>query len=76
MIKFKCTSGALEPIELAFQINKTVEDYINDLAELFDVETQNIKCVFKGKVLNWKTTAENAKLKNGTVMVVINTTKK
>jgi hypothetical protein len=32
--------------------------------------------VFKGKVLNWKTTAENAKLKDGTVMVVINTTKK
>lgn len=76
MIKFKCTSGNLDPIELAYETTKTIEEYINDISELFDVEATNIKLVFKGKVLNWKTTAENQKLSNGTVMVVINTNKK
>lgn len=53
-----------------------MEEYTTDLAELFDAELTDIKVVFKGKILNFKTTAENAKLQGATVMVVINSTKK
>lgn len=53
-----------------------MEEYTTDLADLFDAELTDIKVVFKGKILNFKTTAENAKLQGATVMVVINSTKK
>lgn len=76
MIKFKRTQGALECIELAFEPEQTVQQYVEDLADLYDVQPDEIKLVFKGKVLSWKSTAESAKLKEGTVMVVINSNKK
>ena len=76
MIKFKRTQGNSDPIELAYEANRTAEDYITDLADLFDAEPTEIKLVFKGKILNWKTTAEAAKLSGGTVMVVVNSAKK
>ena len=49
---------------------------MEDLGELFDVAVEDVKLVFKGKILNWKTTAEQAKIKSGTVMVVLSKTKK
>jgi aspartate 1-decarboxylase len=56
MIKFKRTQGNEDPIELAYEGNRTIEDYIVDLADLYDAEQTDIKLVFKGKILNWKTT--------------------
>ena len=32
--------------------------------------------VFKGKILTWKQNAAEVKIKNGTVMVVVNSSKK
>ena len=44
-------------IELAFEGNRTLEEYANDLADLFDANLTDIKLVFKGKILNFKSTA-------------------
>ena len=43
---------------------------------MFDVEAEDFKLVFKGKILTWKQNAEEVKIKNGTVMVVVNSSKK
>jgi len=63
-------------LELAYEENKTIGEYIDDLAELFDEQADNFKLVFKGKILTWKQKASEVKLANGTVMVVINNVKK
>lgn len=76
MITFKLTSGHQETVDLAYEPNKTVAEYIDDLADLYDASVDNVKLVFKGKILNWKETAEKLKLKAGTVMVVLNNFKK
>ncbi len=76
MIRFKLTSGQQEVVELAYEAGKSMYDYAEDLASLFDCEADNIKLVFKGKVLTGKVSAQEAKLKEGTVMVVLNTVKK
>ncbi len=76
MIKFKRTQGNKQTIELAYEANRTVGEYTSDLADLFDAEQTDIKLVSKGKILNFKTTAQNAKLSGETVMVVINISKK
>lgn len=76
MITFKLTAGQHECIELAYESDKTVGDYIEDLSSLYEEASDKFKLVFKGKVLTWKETAEKAKLSGGTVMVVINTAKK
>ena len=73
MIKFKLTGGSQETVELAYEEKRTVGEYLEDLGELFDSPAENFKMVFKGKILTWKVTAEQAKLKHGTVMVVLNT---
>lgn len=36
MIQFKLTSGHHEGIELAYEPEKTVAQYVDDLAELYD----------------------------------------
>lgn len=36
MIKFKMTGGHQEGIELAYEANKTVAQYVEDLSELYD----------------------------------------
>lgn len=54
MITFKLTAGPQESIELAYEPNKTVAEYVDDLADLYDSSPDNIKLVFKGKILNWK----------------------
>jgi len=36
----------------------------------------DVKLVHKGKILNWKVTAQAANIKEGTVMVVLNINKK
>lgn len=46
------------------------------MGELFDADPTDIKLVYKGKILNWKTSAEATKLSGATVMVVINPPKK
>jgi hypothetical protein len=46
------------------------------MEELFDAPTETIKLIFKGKILTSKQTAAEAKLKEGSVMVVINQVKK
>ena len=38
MIKFKFTTGTQDIIELAYESKKTIEAYIQDLAELYDAE--------------------------------------
>lgn len=76
MINFKRTQGSQQAIELAFEPQRTVEDYTADLADLYDAEPTDIKLVFKGKILAGKVTAGAAKLEGGTVMVVVNSAKK
>lgn len=76
MIKFKLTTGHQDCIELAYEPKKTVGEYIEDLASLYDAEPDNFKLVFKGKILVWKDKAEGVRLKDGTVMVVLNNAKK
>ena len=76
MIKFKFTGGQQETVELAYQPQKAMSEYIEDLASLYDSQPEDFKLVFKGKILSWKDKAEGLKLKNGTVMVVLNHVKK
>ena len=76
IIHFKHTGGQQEVFELAYEAAKTMWEYSEDLASLFDCEPDNIKLVFKGKVLAHKERAEEAKVRAGTVMVVVNTVKK
>ena len=76
MIKFKFTTGTRDIIELAYESKKTIEAYIQDLAELYDAEPQQFKLVSKGKILNWKDSAEQTKINQSTVMVVLNNHKK
>jgi hypothetical protein len=57
MIKFKLTTGSQDTIELAYEPTKSMFDYLDDLAELYDTETENFKLVFKGKILTGKQTA-------------------
>lgn len=76
MIKFKRTTGSMEAIELAYEPAKTIAEYLQDMEELFDAPTDTIKLIFKGKILTAKQTAAEAKLKEGSVMVVINQVKK
>ena len=76
MVKFKVTTGQQEVIELAYEPTKTLFDYIDDLSELYDTPPESFKLVNKGKVLAGKSTAAEAKLREGTVMVVINAVKK
>lgn len=76
MINFKRTQGNQQAIELAFEPERTVEDYIVDLADLYDSDPTDVKLVFKGKILPLKATAGTAKLQGATVMVVVNNIKK
>ena len=76
MINFKRTQGSQQAIELAFEPERTVEDYLADLADLYDSEPTDIKLVFKGKILALKATAASTKLEGATVMVVVNSLKK
>jgi hypothetical protein len=76
MIKFKLTTGQQECVELAYEAERTVGQYVEDLAELYDAPAEDFKLVFKGKILTWKDTAAKLKLQGGTVMVVLNTVKK
>ena len=76
MIKFKLTTSETQIIELAYEEGKTMGEYVDDLSELFDLPSDTIKLVFKGKILTWKQKAKDSKLENGTVMVVVNTVKK
>jgi len=39
MIKFKRTQGTQEVIELAYEPNKTVGEYLDDMADLYDCPT-------------------------------------
>ena len=71
MIKFKRTEGQQECIELAYEPDKTVTEYCDDLSELFDCEAHEVKLVHKGKILAGKVNAEGAKISSATVMVVI-----
>jgi aspartate 1-decarboxylase len=57
MIKFKRTQGNQDAIELAYEGSRKIEEYVVDLADLFDVDPTDIKLVAKGKILNWKATA-------------------
>ena len=70
------TQGAKQAIELAYEPSKSIGEYAADIAELFDVEDVDVKLVHKGKILNWKVTAQAANIKEGTVMVVLNINKK
>jgi len=76
MVKFKLTTGQQEEIELAYEPTKPLFDYLDDLAELYDCPPDSFKLVHKGKVLAGKTTAQEAKISQGTVMVVMNAVKK
>jgi hypothetical protein len=51
MIKFKRTQGAQEVIELAYEPAKTIGEYLQDMADLYDSPIETIKLIFKGKIL-------------------------
>jgi hypothetical protein len=57
LIKFKLTTGQYYVIELAYEPNKTLFEYINDLSALYDTLPESIKLVYKGKVLTAEMTA-------------------
>lgn len=63
MIKFKRTQGAQEVIELVYEPTKTVGQYLEDMADLYDCPIETIKLIFKGKILAYAETAEKAKIR-------------